>query len=90
MFSTRSRRVARPLGLALALTLFVPALVSQPAPVSATATRAPAKAAPFDQQFIDMMTPHHMSAVAMAQIALTRAQHPQIKRLAQAIVSAQD
>jgi uncharacterized protein (DUF305 family) len=90
MFSTLSRRVARPLGLALALTLFVPALVSQPAPVSAAATRAPAKAAPFDQQFIDMMTPHHMSAVAMAQIALTRAQHPQIKRLAQAIVSAQD
>jgi len=44
---------------------------------------------PFDQQFIDMMAPHHQSAVAMAQIALTRTQHPQIKSLARSIIADQ-
>ncbi len=91
MFSTLSRRVARPLGVALILTLFVPTLAPQPARVSASATHAPAAtAAPFDQQFIDMMAPHHMSAVAMARIALTRAQHPQIKTLARSIIADQN
>lgn len=42
-----------------------------------------------DQQFIDMMVPHHESAVAMAEIALTRAEHAEIKNLAGAIISAQ-
>ncbi len=47
-------------------------------------------AAPFDRQFIDMMVPHHQSAVAMAQVALTRAQHPQIKSLARSIIADQN
>lgn len=38
-----------------------------------------------DQQFIIMMIPHHQSAIAMADLALTRAQHPQIKQLAENI-----
>lgn len=42
-----------------------------------------------DQQFIDMMVPHHESAVAMAEVALTRAEHAEIKNLAGAIISAQ-
>ena len=29
--------------------------------------------APFDQRFIDMMVPHHEAAIAMAEIARTRA-----------------
>jgi uncharacterized protein (DUF305 family) len=43
----------------------------------------------FDQMFIDMMVPHHESAVAMAEIALERAEHPELKQLAEEIVAAQ-
>ena len=46
--------------------------------------------APFDQQFIDMMVPHHEGAVAMAKVAQSRAEHPEIRQLADAIVSSQD
>ncbi|MBD2279484.1 DUF305 domain-containing protein [Aphanizomenon flos-aquae] len=38
-----------------------------------------------DQHFIEMMIPHHQQAVEMADIAFTRAQHPEIKNLAVAI-----
>lgn len=43
----------------------------------------------FDLAFIDAMIPHHQSAIMMAQVALDRAQHPEIKSLAQAIIDAQ-
>jgi uncharacterized protein (DUF305 family) len=49
-----------------------------------------AAASSFDQQFIDMMTPHHQSAVEMAKIAQTRAEHAEIKTMANAIISAQE
>ncbi len=49
-------------------------------------TRAQAE---FDQQFIDMMVPHHQGAVEMARIAQDRAEHQEIKDLAQAIVQGQ-
>ena len=42
-----------------------------------------------DRAFVNDMTPHHQSAVSMAQIALTRAQHPEIKQLATNIVADQ-
>lgn len=44
----------------------------------------------FDLMFIDMMTPHHQGAVAMAREALTRAEHPEVKKLAQQIIDAQE
>jgi uncharacterized protein (DUF305 family)/uncharacterized cupredoxin-like copper-binding protein len=44
---------------------------------------------PFDEAFLRMMIPHHQSAVAMAQVALDRATHPEIKQLAQGIVDSQ-
>jgi len=44
----------------------------------------------FDLMFIDMMTPHHQGAVVMAREALTKAEHPEIKRLAQGIIDAQE
>jgi uncharacterized protein (DUF305 family) len=77
------RRTASILTAALALALVVTTLAPRVA-LDATA------AVPFDQQFIDMMVPHHQGAVAMAHIALTRATHPQIKRLARSIIAAQN
>ncbi len=43
----------------------------------------------FDRMFIDMMVPHHQGAIVMAEDALTKAQHPEIKALAQRIIDAQ-
>ena len=42
-----------------------------------------------DRAFVNDMTPHHQSAIAMATIALTRAGHKQIKQLATSIISDQ-
>ncbi len=44
----------------------------------------------FDLMFLDMMTPHHAGATAMAREALTKAEHPEIKRLAQQIIDEQE
>ncbi|MDX2231831.1 MAG: DUF305 domain-containing protein [Leptolyngbyaceae cyanobacterium bins.349] len=38
-----------------------------------------------EQHFIIMMIPHHDDAIAMANLALTRARHPELKTLAQTI-----
>jgi uncharacterized protein (DUF305 family) len=46
--------------------------------------------APYDAAFIDSMIVHHESAIAMAQQALQQAERPEVKTLAQAIVSAQE
>ncbi|GAC1639442.1 MAG: DUF305 domain-containing protein [Herpetosiphon sp.] len=45
--------------------------------------------APFDAQFIDSMTEHHRGAISMAQQALKEGQHPEIKQLAQNIITSQ-
>ena len=42
-----------------------------------------------DRAFIDAMVPHHEGAVDMAQVALKRAEHPEISKLAEEIISAQ-
>ncbi len=44
----------------------------------------------FDLMFLDMMTPHHQGATTMAKEALTKAEHPEIKTLANQIIKAQD
>ena len=43
----------------------------------------------FDLMFIQMMLPHHEGALAMSRDALERAQHQEIKDLAQRIIDAQ-
>jgi uncharacterized protein (DUF305 family) len=48
-----------------------------------------AKREPFDKAFIDAMVPHHMSAIEMARVALENSDNPQIKELAESIISAQ-
>jgi uncharacterized protein (DUF305 family) len=42
-----------------------------------------------DREFIQMMIPHHQMAIEMAELALTRAEHPQVHRLARMIVRSQ-
>lgn len=42
-----------------------------------------------DRHFIEQMIPHHDDAILMAEIALMRAEHPEIKELAQNIKSTQ-
>lgn len=44
----------------------------------------------FDQAFVEMMIPHHEGAITMAKDALERAEHAEIKTLAQAIIMAQE
>lgn len=43
----------------------------------------------FDLRFIKAMIPHHQGAVTMAQDALLKAKHPQMKKLAQNIIKSQ-
>jgi uncharacterized protein (DUF305 family) len=46
--------------------------------------------ADFDRMFLQMMIPHHQAAIAMAQQALTQAEHPEIKAFAQDIITIQN
>ena len=83
------RRAVSVAVLLLAVSLARTGGVGQSA--DANAPRAGTTAsAPFDRLFIDMMVPHHLGAVAMARVALSRAQHAQIKRLARSIITAQN
>ena len=43
-----------------------------------------------EREFMAMMVPHHESAVRMARLALEKAQHPQVRRLAQGIIASQE
>lgn len=45
--------------------------------------------AEFDLRFINAMIPHHEGAVVMAKDALTKAQHPELKQLANEIIASQ-
>lgn len=54
-----------------------------------SATKTPA-ANSTDMAFVNQMIPHHRSAVEMARIAQSRAQHPQLKQLAANIIESQN
>jgi uncharacterized protein (DUF305 family) len=43
----------------------------------------------FDLRFLEAMTPHHEGALAMAQDAITKSKRPEVKKLAQEIISSQ-
>lgn len=55
-----------------------------------TGTPGSMMATEFDLMFIDMMTVHHAGAVAMAEVALERGEHPELAQLAEVIISAQN
>lgn len=86
---TNRHTFLRNLALALALTAAAAAPTLSPTPYAVSAASAPS-AMTFDRLFIDMMVPHHMGAVAMARIAVSRTQHPQLRRLAQSIIADQE
>lgn len=44
----------------------------------------------FDEQFLEMMIPHHRGAVLMAKDALEKAEHTEIKKTAENIISSQE
>ena len=46
-------------------------------------------AKPFDREFIDMMIPHHQSAIAMARVELERGSDDEAQALAEQIIEAQ-
>ena len=50
---------------------------------------AEARGRDFDLLFIDMMIPHHEGAVVMSRQALERAEHAELKKLAEQIIAAQ-
>lgn len=85
----------RTLLLVVALALAAAACSSpgSTAPGLTTAPQASSSgtaAATIDEQFIDMMVPHHESAVAMAKLAKERSERPEIKELADEIIAAQE
>lgn len=43
----------------------------------------------YDARFIDMMIPHHEGAVMMAQDALNKSTHPEMRKMAEAIIASQ-
>ncbi|MBE9142384.1 DUF305 domain-containing protein [Planktothrix mougeotii] len=82
--------------LALVLAFKTFAQASQASPIPAASTRL-SQAVPGmggmmgqpDQHFIVMMIPHHQGAITMADLALQRSQHPEIRTLAQSIKDSQ-
>jgi uncharacterized protein (DUF305 family) len=68
----------------LALLVLVTAACS-PQELPQTSTEGNA----FDRQFIEMMVPHHESALEMAKIAQERGEHPEIKQMADDIINVQ-
>jgi uncharacterized protein (DUF305 family) len=44
---------------------------------------------PFDQRFLEAMTPHHQGAIDMAVMALDEAEHEELRTLAEKIIVAQ-
>jgi len=45
---------------------------------------------PFDREFVDMMVPHHQSAVKMAKEELAQGENEQLRKLAEDIIGAQN
>jgi uncharacterized protein (DUF305 family) len=95
--STRAAISGGALALSLALTLS--ACGGSAAPTGTTAATEPPASAPAaadtehndaDVRFAQGMIPHHRQAVEMAEIAVDRAENPEVKALAERIQAAQD
>ncbi|MDI3340352.1 MAG: DUF305 domain-containing protein, partial [Sphaerobacter sp.] len=58
-------------------------------PGTAAGTPMPGMAMLDDESFIALMIDHHQGAIDMAKLAQDRAEHPEIRQLAQNIITAQ-
>ncbi len=99
--STHAGRIRQPwAGLAAAALLLTvhpsaqsapdPAAIPPSAPVPGMGWGAgPMGQRSADAHFIVMMIPHHQGAIAMAELALSRSRRPEIKALAQRIITSQ-
>lgn len=67
-----------------------PAASATPLDSPALPTAFASGEAAIDQAFIDMMVPHHRSAVEMAKLAPERAEHEELRTLAGDIITAQE
>jgi uncharacterized protein (DUF305 family) len=56
----------------------------------ATPQTVPQTGSDVDALFINMMAPHHQGAVEMARIALERSERPEIRQMADAIITSQE
>ena len=90
------------LALSVGLLSLTPASQAGPLPAGSPSTTAPSGSRvaqgwggmpmglrSADAHFIVMMIPHHEGAIAMSELALTRARRPEIKALAQRIIASQ-
>jgi uncharacterized protein (DUF305 family) len=65
-----------------------PALAESPTPVTGAGDSD--MSMEFDRMFIDMMVPHHESAVEMARVVLERTERAEMRQLAEEIIEAQE
>jgi uncharacterized protein (DUF305 family) len=91
--SSLTCQVAIGAGVLCGMVLLQPAAWLAAAPADGTGAwprgRGMQGMAPADQRFIVMMIPHHDGAIAMAELARTRARRAEIKALAQQIETSQ-
>jgi uncharacterized protein (DUF305 family) len=94
--STRAAVAGAALVLSVTLSACGGGAATPPAPATPEPTVAAAPADPAAQhndtdiRFAQMMVPHHQQALAMADVALEKAQDPEVKALAEQIRAAQD
>lgn len=70
-------------------TVPVKTIIPHPHVTTAGNTADSTAAMDFDRMFLAGMTAHHQSAIDMARVAVDKAEHPEIKKLAQDIITAQ-
>jgi uncharacterized protein (DUF305 family) len=76
------------------LTLFMACswilMACSSASVSPTSKPTSEASMEFDRMFIDMMVPHHQAAIEMALVAQEKAEHPELKQMADQIIADQE
>jgi uncharacterized protein (DUF305 family) len=73
----------------LLVSVFTPMMRGGGPEIKNSGNRNTQVAGTIDKHFIEQMIPHHDGAIAMANLALEKAKHPEIKTLATAIIAAQ-